>query len=99
MRNLPELPKITPAGLEPLRSLTAASAKALPGMPAGDLPVSQFTNARQLEAEQMAAEMRYVYDISRNQAKHSRAKAKAESYQKQKAAERSNKIVNRFARR
>ena len=98
MSNLPELPEIKTTDVKTLRTLTSAGAKALPSMPRGEMPMSRFTNARQLEAEQMAAEMRYVYNITRKINKFESAKSKAQSYQAQKQAEKSQ-ISNKFVDR
>jgi hypothetical protein len=57
-------------------------------MPSGELEGLSFTNSRQLEAEQLMNDMRYVYDISRKQAQRSKALAKAKNRQAQRQAER-----------
>ena len=87
MRDLPELPEIKDATVGTLR-LEGTLAKRLPGMPSGELNDLYFTNSRQLEAEQLMNDMRYVYDISRQQTARSKAKAKARGRQTQRAAER-----------
>ena len=87
MRDLPELPEIKDATVGTLR-LEGTLAKRLPGMPSGELEGLSFTNSRQLEAEQLMNDMRYVYDISRKQQQRSKALAKARGRQAQRAAER-----------
>jgi hypothetical protein len=87
MRDLPELPKIKDATVGTLR-LEGTLAKRLPGMPSGELEGLSFTNSRQLEAEQLMNDMRYVYDISRKQAQRSKALSKAKNRQAQRQAER-----------
>ena len=87
MRDLPELPKIKDATVGTLR-LEGTLIKRLPSMPSGDLKDLGFTNYRQLEAEKLMNDMKYVYDISRQQAIRSRALAKARGRQAQRAAER-----------
>ncbi len=87
MRELPELPEIKDATVGTLR-LEGTLAKRLPSMPSGELNDLYFTNSRQLEAEQLMNDMRYVYDISRDQTARSKAKAKARGRQAQRAAER-----------
>ena len=87
MLELPELPEIKDATVGTLR-LEGTLAKRLPGMPSGELEGLSFTNSRQLEAEQLMNDMRYVYDISRKQQQRSRALAKARGRQAQRAAER-----------
>ena len=87
MLELPELPEIKDATVGTLR-LEGTLAKRLPGMPSGELEGLSFTNSRQLEAEQLMNDMRYVYDISRKQAQRSRALAKAKNRQAQRQAER-----------
>ena len=87
MRDLPELPKIKDATVGTLR-LEGTLAKRLPGMPSGELEGLSFTNSRQLEAEQLMNDMRYVYDISRKQAQRSKALATAKNRQAQRQAER-----------
>jgi len=87
MRDLPELPEIKDATVGTLR-LEGTLSKRLPGMPSGELEGLSFTNSRQLEAEQLMNDMRYVYDISRKQQQRSRALAKARGRQAQRAAER-----------
>ncbi len=87
MLELPELPEIKDATVGTLR-LEGTLAKRLPGMPSGELEGLSFTNSRQLEAEQLMNDMRYVYDISRKQQQRSRARAKARGRQAQRAAER-----------
>jgi hypothetical protein len=87
MRDLPELPDIKDATVGTLR-LEGTLAKRLPGMPSGELEGLSFTNSRQLEAEQLMNDMRYVYDISRKQAQRSKALSKAKNRQAQRQAER-----------
>ena len=87
MLELPELPEIKDATTGTLR-LEGTLTKRLPGMPSGDLQDLGFTNYRQQAAEQLMNEMRYVYDISRQQANRSKALAKARGRQAQRAAER-----------
>ena len=87
MRDLPELPEIKDATVGTLR-LEGTLSKRLPGMPSGELEGLSFTNSKQLEAEQLMNDMRYVYDISRKQQQRSRALAKARGRQAQRAAER-----------
>ena len=87
MLELPELPEIKDATVGTLR-LEGTLTKRLPGMPSGELEGLSFTNSRQLEAEQLMNDMRYVYDISRKQQQRSRALAKARGRQAQRAAER-----------
>ena len=87
MRDLPELPEIKDATVGTIR-LEGTLAKRLPSMPSGELQDLGFTNYRQLEAEQLMNDMRYVYDISRKQTARSKAKAKARGRQAQRAAER-----------
>ena len=87
MLELPELPVIKDVTTGTLR-LEGTLAKRLPSMPSGELNDLYFTNSRQLEAEQLMNDMRYVYDISRDQTARSKAKAKARGRQAQKAAER-----------
>ena len=87
MRDLPELPEIKDATVGTLR-LEGTLTKRLPSMPSGDLKDLGFTNYRKLEAEKLMNDMRYVYDISRQQAIRSRALAKARGRQAQRAAER-----------
>jgi len=87
MRDLPELPEIKDATVGTLR-LEGTLSKRLPGMPSGELEGLSFTNSKQLEAEQLMNDMRYVYDISRKQQQRSKALAKARGRQAQRAAER-----------
>ena len=87
MLDLPELPSIKDATVGTLR-LEGTLAKRLPSMPSGELNDLYFTNSRQLEAEQLMNDMRAVYDISRDQTARSKAKAKAQGHQAQRAAER-----------
>ena len=87
MLELPELPEIKDATVGTLR-LEGTLTKRLPSMPSGELEGLSFTNSRQLEAEQLMNDMRYVYDISRKQQQRSKALAKARGRQAQRAAER-----------
>lgn len=87
MRDLPELPEIKDATVGTLR-LEGILEKRLPSMPSGELEDQGFTNYRQMEAEKLMNEMRYVYDISRQQAARSKALAKAKARQLQRQAER-----------
>ena len=87
MRDLPELPEIKDATVGTLR-LENILAKRLPNMPTGELDDLGFTNYRQMEAEKLMNEMRYVFDISRQQAARSKALAKAKGRQLQRQAER-----------
>jgi hypothetical protein len=82
-----DLPVIKDATVGTLR-LEGTLAKRLPAMPSGELQDLSFTNSKQLEAMQLMNDMRYVYDISRQQESRSRAKAKARNRQAQKQAER-----------
>ncbi len=87
MRDIPELPQMKDASVGTLR-LEGTLAKRLPGMPSGDLNDLGFTDSRKQEAEKLMNDMRYVYDISRQQSKRSKAVAKARGRQAQRAAER-----------
>lgn len=87
MLDLPELPGIKDATTSTLR-LENTLATRMPGMPTGETNDLNFTNSRQLEAEQLMNDMRYVYDISREQTARSKAKAKARGHQAQRQAER-----------
>ncbi len=87
MRDLPELPEIKDATVGTLR-LEGTLTKRLPPMPSGDLEGLGFTNYKQQEAEKLMNDMRYVYDISRQQTARSKALAKARGRQAQRAAER-----------
>ena len=89
MPNLPELPEIEDARTETLR-LKGTLTKRLPGMPSGDLNDLAFTNARQLEAEQLMNEMRYVYDISRRQSARSKAIAREKNRRNDRQMQRSS---------
>jgi hypothetical protein len=82
-----DLPAMKDATVGTLR-LEGTLAKRLPPMPSGELQDLSFTNSKQLEAMQLMNDMRYVYDISRQQESRSRAKAKARNRQAQKQAER-----------
>ena len=82
-----ELPVMKDATVGTLR-LEGTLAKRLPPMPSGELQDLSFTNSKQLEAMQLMNEMRYVYDISRQQEARSRARAKARNRKAQKQAER-----------
>ena len=87
MPDLPELPEIKDASKSTL-SLGTSLDKRMPSMPSGDLKDLGFTNSRQMEAEQLMNDMRYVYDISRQQSRRSKALAKARNRQSQRQAER-----------
>ena len=89
MPNLPELPEIEDARTETLR-LKGTLTKRLPGMASGDLNDLAFTNARQLEAEQLMNEMRYVYDISRRQSARSKAIAREKNRRNDRQMQRSS---------
>ena len=82
-----EMPEIKDATVGTLR-LAGTLDKRLPNMPSGELNDLSFTNSRQIEAQQLMNDMRYVYDISRTQASRSKAVAKARGRQAQRAAER-----------
>ena len=86
---LPELPGIKDVTTGTLR-LENTLAKRMPSMPSGETNDLNFTNSRQLEAEQLMNDMRYVYDISRDQTARSKAKAKAKGRQAQRQVERSS---------
>ena len=81
------LPVMKDATVNTVR-LEGTLAKRLPPMPSGELEDLSFTNSKQLEAMELMNDMRYVYDISRQQESRSRARAKARNYQAQKQAER-----------
>ena len=82
-----EIPAMKDASVGTMR-LEGTLAKRLPSMPSGELNNLSFTNSKQLEAAELMRDMRYVYDISRQQANRSRAIAKAKNRQAQRAAER-----------
>ncbi len=86
MRDLPELPEIKDATVGTLR-LEGTLAKRLPGMPSGDLEDLGFTDYKQQEAAKQMNDMRYVFDISRQQASRSKALAKAKNRRAQRQAE------------
>jgi len=79
--SLPELPAIVDAQTRGLR-LQGTLAKALPPMAS----VGSMTNIRQMEAEQYAREMAYVFDIYRQQQKQSQALARARERQRERDA-------------
>jgi len=87
MLDLPEFPAIKDATTSTLR-LENAVASRLPSMPGGATNDLGFTNYRQLEAEQLANEMRSAYAISRQYDRRSRAIARAKNRRAQRAAER-----------
>lgn len=87
MRELPELPEIKDASVGTLR-LEGTLIKRLPPMPSGDLNDLYYTNSRQLENDQLMNDMRFVFDISRQQTARSKARAKARGRQTQRQAER-----------
>ena len=89
-----ELPEMKDATVGTLR-LEGTLAKRLPQMPSGDLQDLSFTNHKQLEATQLMNEMRYVYDISRQQQSRSRTIAKA----KNKGTERESKRLGKAGTR
>ena len=78
---LNELPIIVAARTEGLR-LHGTAAKAMPGMK----DAGSMTNVRQLEAAQLANDMRAASDIMKPQAKRSKAIARAKNYQQEKHA-------------
>ena len=84
---LPEMAEIKDASTGTLR-LEGTLAKRLPNMPSGDLDDLSFSNSKQVEAAKLMNDMRYVYNISRQQASRSRAISKAKGHQAQRAAER-----------
>ena len=83
---LKELPIITDAQTTGLR-LQGTLAKALPPMK----KVGSMTNVRQMEAEKYAGEMAYVFDISKQQERRSRARAKANERQLSRYVKRTAK--------
>ena len=85
---LPEMAEIKDASTGTLR-LEGTLDKRLPNMPSGDLNDLAFTNSRQIEAAELMNDMRYVYNISRQQTARSKAIAKARGRQAQKQVERS----------
>ena len=66
-----EMPIMTDAGVTGLR-LQGTMAKALPAMK----NVESMTNVRQVEAEEFARDMAYVFNISKGQEARGRAKSK-----------------------
>jgi len=96
-RELPEMAEIKDASTGTLR-LEGTLAKRLPGMPSGDLDNLAFTNNRQIEAAELMNDMRYVYDISRQQSARSKAIAKARGRQAQKQSERASNADNRLSK-
>ena len=87
MLNLPEFPAIKDATTGTLRLENAVTSR-LPAMPGGALNELGFTDYRQLEAEQLANDMRAVYSISRQYDNRSKAIARAKNRRAQRAAER-----------
>lgn len=84
---LPEMAKIKDASAGTVR-LEGTLAKRLPNMPSGDLDDLAFTNSKQVEAAELMNDMRYVYNISRQQKNRSNAISRAKNRQSQRAAER-----------
>ena len=78
---LAELPQIVDTGVTGLR-LQGTLAKALPGMK----KVESMTNVRRIEAEKLAREIGYVFDISKGQQARSRAIARQKNRQQERAA-------------
>jgi len=78
---LPELPEIVDAKVSGLR-LQGTLAKALPPM----ANVGSMTNVRQMEAEEYARDIGAAFEISRQQEKYSRARARAKNRQMERAA-------------
>ena len=78
---IPELPKMVDAGLKGIR-LQGTLAKALPPMK----EAGYMTNVRQMEAEEYARDIGIAFDISKQQEKYSRAKARAKNRQMERAA-------------
>ena len=82
-----ELPEIVDGSLTSIRRQGMLT-KRLPMMPTGESDGMFLTKARQIEAEKFANDVRASYAISRQQKKHSEAKARARNRQAQKQAER-----------
>ncbi len=82
-----ELPEIKDATMGTIR-LEGTLNRRLPSMPSGELNDLGFSNARQVEAQQLMNDIRASYAISRQQENRSKAIAKAKSRQTQRAAER-----------
>ncbi len=80
---LPGLPSFVSAAIPRLPSLATVMSPALPGK-----QQVQFTNARALEAEQLANDMRSAFYYSKAANKRSKAVAKAKGRQAQRIAER-----------
>ena len=87
--DMTEIPELKDATTDTIR-LEGTLAKRMPDMPSGDLNDLSFSNSRQVEAQQLMNDMRYVYDISRDQTARSKAKAKARGRQAERQVERSN---------
>ena len=85
-----ELPQINDAKVTGLR-LQGTLAKALPPMK----QAGSMTNVRQMEAEKFAAEMAYVFNISKQQEARSRAIARQMDKQMENAAQMRNKQAGR----
>ena len=78
---LAELPELIDAKTNGLR-LQGTLAKALPGIK----EAGSMTNARQMEVEEYARDMAYVFDISKQQEARSRAIARAKNRQMERYA-------------
>ena len=89
---LPEMAKIKDASAGTVR-LEGTLAKRLPNMPSGDLNDLAFTNSRQVEAAELMNDMRYVYDISRQQKNRSNAISRAKGRQAQRQVERGSAVA------
>ena len=87
-----ELPEMVDASLKGIR-LQGTLAKALPGIK----QAGYMTNVRQMDAIQLANDMRAASGIMKPQAKRSRAIARAKNYQMEKAAKPRTKEVGKRA--
>ena len=80
---LPEMPVLVDAKTKGLR-LQGTLAKALPPMASA----GSMTNVRQMEAEEYAYAIGKAFEISRDQEKYSRARARAKNRQMESAAKK-----------
>ena len=78
---LPEMPELVDAKTKGLR-LQGTLAKALPGIK----NAGSMTNVRQMEAEEYAYAIGKAFEISKDQEKYSRARARAKNRQAERAA-------------
>ena len=94
---LPDLPEMKDAAAQTIR-LAGTLEKRLPPMPSGDLNNLSFSNAKQIEAQELMDDIRVSYAVSNSYKKRGEARAKAKNRQQERQIKNSGTSGSRQRR-